>query len=145
MYNIVPLQHSSNVRRGINRDAVPLPLQPMTNLPLRSASAPPSQKSPSESSLGLYNHSTDDFGLLGFSAASISSPSNSDSAISPFGVDYHASDFWQDAPTPMTPSRAGAKALQVLGSHTTPAKVEKKSRNRSRRDWDRPMPKYVIF
>ena len=143
-FKAVERQHSTSFGSGNNRDAVPLPLQPSTNLLMRSASAPPSQISPSESPLGLPHHLNDDISHLGFSAASLSSPSESDSADSPFRVDHHGTDFWHPNSTPMTPSRAGAKALQVLGSQTTPGKTEKKSRGKPNKDCFRPLPRYLI-
>ncbi|GHJ84780.1 hypothetical protein NliqN6_1182 [Naganishia liquefaciens] len=142
-FKAVERQHSTSFGSGNNRDAVPLPLQPSTNLLMRSASAPPSQLSPSESPFGLPHHFNDDISHLGFSAASLSSPSESDSADSPFRVDHHGTDFWHPNSTPMTPSRAGAKALQVLGSQTTPGKTEKKSRGKPNIDCFRPLPSTV--
>lgn len=139
-YNIVPLAQSAYAPRRIVRNAAPLPLESTARLSYRSASAPPSQLSPSDSPLGLNNHFVEDVRHLGFSAASISSPSDSDSGLSPYDINYYASDTWDDNPPPMTPSRAGAKALQVLGSHTTPGKSDKKN-SKPRKDCYRPLPK----
>jgi hypothetical protein len=139
-YSIVPLGQSAYSPRRITRNAAPLPLEPAAHLPFRSASAPPSQLSPSGSPLGLNNHFVEDVHHLGFSAASISSPSDSDSGLSPYDINYYASDTWDDNPPPMTPSRAGAKALQVLGSHTTPGKSDKKNASKPRKDCYRPLP-----
>jgi hypothetical protein len=108
---------------------------PSSRLPLRSTSAPPpTYLSPTDQHLGLDRY-IEDIQYLGFSPASLGSPSDSDSGMS---RDYHVGDNWVEVDVPMTPSRAGAKALQVLGAANTTGKNAFK---KTRKDCYRPVPR----
>lgn len=142
------LNNASQARSGDNIPHQPYVKKPFSNrlpsmgtsnhLPLRSTSAPPpSHLSPTERHLGLGQF-VEDIQYLGFSPASIGSPSDSDSGMS---RDYHVGEDWVEVNAPMTPSRAGAKALQVLGGC---APVNKPGRNpfkKTKKDSYRPVSK----
>lgn len=119
---------------------IPSSLDPSVHFPLRSTSAPPSHVSPTERHLGLGQF-YEDIQYLGFSPASVGSPSDSDSGMSRIGAEYHVGDAWEEDIAPMTPSRAGAKALQVLGTCTTSSKSGRNPFKKTKKDCYRPLPK----
>lgn len=107
-------------------------------IPLRPTSAPPpSNLSPTERHLGLGQF-VEDIQYLGFSPASIGSPSDSDSGMS---RDYQVGEDWVEVNVPMTPSRAGAKALQVLGGCTASNKPGRNPFKKTKKDCYRPAPR----
>ncbi|KAJ9104460.1 hypothetical protein QFC21_001955 [Naganishia friedmannii] len=121
-----------------------------TETPLRRIASSQPPVSPTDMHFGLerYNAGACDVGL---SPDSMSSPSSSESARSNRcnNGSFHAfearamqEDEFDHAP--MTPSRAGSKALQVLGAYNMPTKPVRNPYKKSSKEHYRPLPAAVF-
>ncbi|KAJ9107030.1 hypothetical protein QFC19_002899 [Naganishia cerealis] len=116
--------------------------------PFRRIASGPSQVSPTNMHLGLERHAVET-SYIGFSPESIGSPSGTDSesgdstrcndgGFSALNTSESPED--EEDHAPMTPSRAGAKALQLLGAYNMPTKPVKSPYAKPGKEHYRPFP-----